>query len=302
LTESGIPGTYNLVLKIFTYNIIEIRLERRGQLGELNGKVAVVTGAGRLRGIGRATAVALAGLGADVVVTGTGRNPSTFPSGEIEAEWTDIDGTSEQVRAAGCKALPLVVDVTNPEHIEMMARRTIEEFGRIDILVNNAAYAMAPPMGPILDVKLEYFQRCVDVKVTGTFLCTQAVLRQMLGQGQGGKIVNISSVAGKSGSIHTLAYNAANFAVVGMTQSMAKELGPKGIINVNCVCPGAVDTSRSDFRGRGKDWQERADNTPIGRHGTDKEVGDFVAYLCTEAASWIHGQSININGGTVMEH
>jgi 3-oxoacyl-[acyl-carrier protein] reductase/meso-butanediol dehydrogenase/(S,S)-butanediol dehydrogenase/diacetyl reductase len=125
LTESGIPGTYNLVLKIFTYNIIEIRLERRGQLGELNGKVAVVTGAGRLRGIGRATAVALAGLGADVVVTGTGRNPSTFPSGEIEAEWTDIDGTSEQVRAAGCKALPLVVDVTNPEHIEMMARRTI---------------------------------------------------------------------------------------------------------------------------------------------------------------------------------
>jgi 3-oxoacyl-[acyl-carrier protein] reductase len=270
-------------------------------LGELDGKVAIVTGAGRTRGIGRATAVALARLGADVVVTGTARHPSTFPSDEIASGWKDIESTSEQVRAEGRKALPLVVDVTNPEHTKKMAKRIIQEFGRIDILVNNAAYAMVPPMGPILNVKLEYFQRCVDVKITGTFLCTQVVLKQMLDQGQGGKIVNISSVAGKSGSIHTLAYNAANFAVVGMTQSMAKELGPNGI-NVNCVCPGAVDTSRSDFRGRGKDWQERAVNTPIGRHGTDKEVGDFVAYLCTEAASWIHGQSININGGTVMEH
>ena len=270
-------------------------------MGELNGKVAVVTGAGRLRGLGRATAVALARLGPDVVVTGTGRNPSTFPSDEVAAGWKDIESTSEQIRAEGRKALPLIVDVTNPEDVKEMTKRTIQEFGRIDILVNNAAYAMVPPMGPILDLNLEHFQRCVDVKVTGTLLPTQAVLKQMIDQGQGGKIVNISSVAGKSGSIHTLAYNAANFAVVGMTQSMAKELGPSGI-NVNCVCPGSMDTSRSDFRGRGEAWRERAHNTPIGRNGTDREVGDFVAYLCTEAASWIHGQSININGGTVMEH
>ena len=79
------------------------------------------------------------------------------------------------------------------------------------------------------------------------------------------------------------------------------ELGPHGI-NVNCVCPGTVETARNDLLGRGEEWQEIAANTPIGRNGTDKEVGDFIVYLCTEAASWIRGQSININGGTVIEH
>ena len=86
-----------------------------------------------------------------------------------------------------------------------------------------------------------------------------------------------------------------------MTQSMARELGPHNI-NVNAVCPGAVDTHRMDVLGRGDTWNTMADTTPIGRNGTDEEVGDFCAYLCTEAASWIHGQSINQNGGTVMEH
>ena len=86
-----------------------------------------------------------------------------------------------------------------------------------------------------------------------------------------------------------------------MTQSMAQELGPQGI-NVNCVCPGAVDTHRMDDLGRGERWQEMASNTPIRRNGTDEECGGLIAYLCTEAASWIHGQSININGGTVTEH
>ena len=120
-------------------------------------------------------------------------------------------------------------------------------------------------------------------------------------QGTGGKIVNISSSAGKRGSANTLAYNAANFAIVGMTQSMAREFGPMGI-NVNCVCRGAVDTHRMDDIDRETRWVEMAETTPIGRNGTDDETGEFCVYLCTEAASWIHGQSININGGTVMEH
>ena len=126
-------------------------------------------------------------------------------------------------------------------------------------------------------------------------------MEQITKQGEGGKIVNISSSAGKRGSPNTLAYNAANFAVVGMTQSMAKEFGPMGV-NVNCVCPGAVDTHRMDDLGRGDTWENMASNTPIGRNGTDEEIGDFIAYLCTEAASWIQGQSINLNGGTIMEH
>ena len=141
----------------------------------------------------------------------------------------------------------------------------------------------------------------MDVKVTGTYLCTRAFLKANPGEGTGGKIVNISSTAGKRGVTNTLAYNAANFAVVGMTQSMARELGPLNI-NVNCVCPGATETARMDELERDGRMGLIAEDTPIGRNGTDEEVGGLIAYLCTEAASWITGQSININGGTVMEH
>ena len=270
-------------------------------MAELEGKVAIVTGAGRLRGIGRAAALALARLGADLVVTGTGRNPDTFPPDKKAVGWRDVESTAEQLRGEGRRALPLIVDVTDRDQVQAMADRTIQELGRVDILINNAAYARGPDRVPIVDLAPDLFQRVLDIKVTGTFLCTKAVISQMISQGDGGKIVNVSSAAGKWGSPNTLAYNAGNFAVVGMTQSMAKELGPYGI-NVNCVCPGVVDTHRMDDLGRGETWQERAANTPIGRNGTDEEVGNFVAYLCTEAASWIHGQSININGGTVVEH
>ncbi len=270
-------------------------------MGELDGKVAIVTGAGRLRGIGRAAAVGLAKLGADVVVTGTGRDPSRYPEDEKQAGWRDIDSTAEQVEAQGARALPLVVDVMDRGHVQMMVDRTLEEFGRLDILMNNAAYARGPDRVPILELDPDIFQRVIDVKVTGSYLCTAAAIRPMIDQGEGGKIVNVSSTAGKRGSANTLAYNAANFAMVGMTQSMARELGPHGI-NVNCVCPGGVDTSRMDDLGRGERWEQMGKTTPIGRLGTDDEVGEFMVYLCTEAASWITGQSININGGSMMEH
>lgn len=270
-------------------------------MGELDGKVAIVTGAGRLRGIGRACAVALANLGADIVVTGTGRNPDSFPPDEKAVGWKDVESTAEEIREQGRKALTLIVDVTNVEQVQNMVDRTIEEFGRVDILINNAAFARGPDRVPIVDLPPDMFQKVMDIKVTGTYLCTKAVIPHLISQGDGGKIVNVSSSAGKRGSPNTLAYNAANFAVIGMTQSMARELGPHGV-NVNCVCPGAVDTHRMDDLGRGDRWEGMAANTPIGRNGTDEEVGNFMAYLCTEAASWIHGQSINHNGGTIMEH
>ena len=267
---------------------------------ELDGKVAIVTGAGRLRGIGRGAAVAFARLGADVVITGTGRDPARYPDDEKAVGWRDIESTAAQVRAEGTRALPLVVDVADADSVRQMVERTIDEFGRIDILVNNAAYARGPDRVPIADVPQNIFQRVLDVKITGTYLCSKAVIPHMMAQG-GGKIVNISSGSGKTGSANNLAYTAACFAQVGMTQSLAQELGRHNI-NVNCVCPGAVDTSRVDDVGRGDAWQAIADNLPIRRTGTDDEVGAFVAYLCTTAASWIHGQSINIDGGGTMEH
>ena len=269
-------------------------------MAELDGKVAIVTGAGRLRGIGRAAAVRLAELGADVVVTGTGRDPDSFPDDEKAAGWRDIESTAEQIRAFGRRALPVVVDVADEAQVQAMIDRTLVEFGRVDILVNNAATAIGKDRAPIVDVPPDVFQWVLDVKVTGTYLCTRAFLKAGPGKGTGGKIVNISSTAGKRGVADTLAYNAANFAVVGMTQSMAQELGPQNI-NVNCVCPGATETARMDALEDGR-MEGIAVGSPIRRNGTDEEVGGLVAYLCTDAASWITGQSININGGTVMEH
>ena len=270
-------------------------------MGELDGKVAIVTGAGRLRGMGRAAAVALAKLGADVVVTGTGRKPENFPDDEKVANWNDVNSTVVQIENEGRRGLPLVVDVSNADDVNMMMSKTLEAFGRVDILVNNAAFGIGADRVPITELDPDIFQKVVNVKVTGTYLCSKVVAKQLIDQNQGGKIINVSSGFGKAASANTLAYNAACFAQVGMTQSMAHELGPHGI-NVNCVCPGLVDTSRSDFFRITGSWEKEIAEIPIGRPGTDDEVGGFIAYLCTNAASWIHGQSINIDGGSVMEH
>ena len=270
-------------------------------MGELDGKVAIVTGAGRLRGIGRAACVALAKLGADIVPTGTGRDPSRFPDDEKAVGWKDIESTAEQVRALGRRALPLVVDVSDAESVADMAARTVREFGRIDIAVNNAAYARGADRVPTVMLDDDVFKKVVDIKVMGTYLCSKVAAQVMLARGEGGKIINVSSGAGKQGTADTLAYCAGCFAQVAMTQTLAEELGPYNI-NVNCVCPGAVDTHRMDDLVYSEEWEKMAQETPIGRNGTDEEVGEFIAYLCTGAASWIHGQSINIDGGLIMEH
>ena len=269
-------------------------------MGELEGKVAIITGAGRRRSIGRSTAHALAEMGADLVLTGTGRDPSTFPPDEQEIGWRDIESVADEVRALGRRALTTVGTVTDEDDVDTMIKRALDEFGRIDILVNNAAYRYGPDRVPLVELDPDTFQKVIDVKVRGTYLCSKAVAKVLMEQGEGGKIVTIASAAGKRASAATLAYNAANFAQIGMTQSMALELGPHGI-NVNAVCPGLVDTARLDPLGRGEVWEERAKLAPIGRAGTPEEVAGLIAFLCSEAASWIHGQSINIGGGTVMD-
>ena len=270
-------------------------------MGELDGKVAIITGAGRRRSIGYSTTMALVDLGADVVVTGTGRDPATFPLDEKKIGWRDVESTADHVREKGRRALPLIVDVTSIEAVDRMMAETLAEFGRVDILINNAAMPIGNDRVLVVDLDPDIFQKVLDVKARGTFLCSKAVAKVLINQGEGGKIVTVASDAGKRGSANALAYNAANFAQVGMTQSLAKELGPHRV-NVNCVCPAAVDTVRMDRFGRGREWEEIGARHPIGRVGTPEEVGGFMAYLCTEAASWITGQSINIDGGMVMEH
>ena len=138
-------------------------------MGELDGKVAIITGAGRLRGIGRAAAVSLAKLGADVVVTGTGRDPSSYPDDEKAVGWRDIESVSELVRAEGRRALPLIMDVTSTSDVDNMVDRTIDELGRVDILINNAAFRRGEDRVPILDLSEELFQRVMDIKVQVRF-------------------------------------------------------------------------------------------------------------------------------------
>ena len=153
---------------------------------ELEGKVAIVTGAGRLRGIGRAAAVSLARLGANVVITGTGRDPANYPEDEKEIGWKDIHSTAEQVELEGAKALPLVSNVTSSQAVTEMINATLDEFGRIDILVNNAAYARAEDRVPITELPEDVFKKVNDIKVFGSYLCAKAVSKVLIDQGQGG--------------------------------------------------------------------------------------------------------------------
>ena len=209
-------------------------------MGDLDGRVAVVTGAGRLRGIGWATALALAEMGADVVVTGTGRDPSTFPDDEKRAGWRDVESTAEQVRAKGRKALTWTGDVSRADAVQQLVDRVTERFGRLDVLINNAAYPRGNDRVPLPDLDEAIWRKVLDIKLTGAFLLCKRVVPIMIAQ-KWGRIVNLSSIAGKRGSPNTAAYNAANFGIQGLTQSLAQEVARHGV-TVNAVCPGTGDS------------------------------------------------------------
>lgn len=269
-------------------------------MGKLDGKIAIVTGAGRLRGIGRGTAVALAQEGADVVVTGTGRDPSTFPEDEKAAGWRDIESTAEQVRELGRRCLPLVCDITDAAQIQMVVDRTLQEFGRIDILVNNAAFRRGEDRVPVVEMDDDVFRKVLDIKVIGSYLFSKVVAKMLINQNEGGSIINMSSIAGRRGSAATAAYNTANFALHGFTQALAHELAPHKV-TVNAVCPGPVDTARMDEARQSMGWEATLARIPLGRAATDDDIGEVVTWLCTPGASLITGQHINVNGGMQMD-
>lgn len=276
----------------------------------LAGKVAVVTGAARMRGIGRAIALRLAEEGCDVVVSGVPRDPSTFPEHEQSNAWRGVESVAEEIRALGRRALAIQCDVTQPDQVSEMVAAALAELGRVDVLVNNAALPSNAGSAPILDMDDDEWRRTVDVNLNGLYLVTKRVGHAIRDGGHGGSIVNVSSTAGRQGLPDYGAYCATKWAMIGMTQQLALELAPSAI-RVNCICPGPTSTDMIDgtFRrtalhhGVPEDAARKGAlrRIPLGRQGAVEDQAAAVAYLASDDASFITGQTLNVDGGMRMD-
>ena len=268
--------------------------------GMLDGRTALVTGAGRMRGTGHSIALALARHGCDVALGGRGSSPGTFPDSELAAGWRGLDSVAEEIAALGRRAVPVIADLTRPAEVDRMVDEAAGYFGRLDILVNNAAAPRGADRTDVVTLSDELWLNVLDVKLNGAFYASRAGARRMIAQGQGGRIVNISSIGGKLGSARGAAYSVANAGLQMLGACLSRELGAHRI-TVNSLCAGVVDTSRIDDMGRGEAFDAFiAAHVPLNRVGSPEEIGEVTAFLCSEAGSYITGQSINVDGGYVI--
>ena len=241
---------------------------------DLTGKVAIVTGASR--GIGRQTALTLAGAGAAVVLTSRG-DASQSVAAEVEA--------------AGGTALPLAADVADADAVQRVVEATLARFGRIDVLVNNAGITRDQLL---LRMKRDDWDAVLATNLTGTFLCTQAVLKTMVKQ-RSGRVISISSVVGQSGNPGQTNYAATKAGIIGFSKALAREVASRAI-TVNVVAPGLIDTDMT--RDISTDAQANwASSIPLGRLGTPEDVAAAVCFLASDAAGYITGQVLAVNGG-----
>jgi meso-butanediol dehydrogenase/(S,S)-butanediol dehydrogenase/diacetyl reductase len=264
-------------------------------MGTLDGKVALVTGAGR--GIGRAIALRFARDGASVVVA----DLNEAGAGAVAAE----------AAAVGARASALRADVTRGDEIRTMVERSVAEFGRIDVLVNNAGVIK---VARLLDVTEEHWDHVMGVNARAVFFVLQAVARQMQDQAPGvdglrGRIINMASIAGRPGGRPLFVpYAASKAAVISMTHSAAAALAPD--ITVTAICPGAVDTAmweqidaewgELEGRRKGEVWQQRIAPIPLGRPERPEDVAGLAAFLAGPDSGYITGQAITVDGGLVM--
>ncbi len=253
---------------------------------DFKGKTVLVTGG--TRGIGRGIVRAFARWGAQVAVNGTKTDLCKEAAGEAGS--------------LGGKGLAIPGDISKSDSVRDIFQKVYDEFGKLDILVNNAGVVY---VADCTDTTDEQWDRTFDVNCRGVFLCSREASRHMIEQGSG-KIVNLSSMLGKTGIARYSHYCASKFAVVGFTQARARELAPHGI-NVNAVCPGIVDTdmmkeelvvlekimdkSEEELR------KELLNMIPIGRYETTDDVANLIMFLASEEAAYITGQSMNVTGG-----
>lgn len=250
----------------------------------LEGKVALITGAGR--GIGRAIAEAYVEHGASVAVTDVD---------ETQARAV-VDGLGEET---GARSLALHLDVADPDSVDRAVNRTVETFGRIDVLVNNAGIHLGHLL---VDFPLDDWEQVFAVNVRGTFLCSRAAARQMIAQGEGGCILNMASASGKKPDPKGGAYCASKSAIIGLTRVLALELGEHGI-RANAVLPGATDTRMlRDVVARvpGLMDQLRA-KTALGKVATPRDQANAFVFLASDLASHITGEQLVVSGGEFME-
>ncbi len=242
----------------------------------LDGKVALVTGASR--GIGRATAITLAGYGATVVVNYNGN----------ESRAKEVVAVIE---ANGGKAIKYQCDVADYSAVEIMMKDIVKEFGGLHILVNNAGITRD---GLLMKMSEEDYDAVVDTNLKGTFNCIKHISRQMLKQKEG-RIINMSSVVGVYGNGGQVNYSASKSGIVGITKSAAKELGSRGI-TVNAVAPGFIVTEMTDAMPEDAK-QQVAERIAMRRLGNVEDVAETVAFLASDKASYITGQVICVDGG-----
>ncbi len=245
----------------------------------LNGKVALVTGASR--GIGRAIALHLAAAGADVAVN--------YAGSEAAAQ-----EAVEQIQALGRKAFKVRADVSSSAEAEEMVRQTIETFGKIDIMVNNAGITRD---NLIMRMKEEEFDQVIATNLKGVFNCIKAVTRPMMKQ-RYGRIINISSVVGVLGNPGQANYVAAKAGVIGLTKAAAKELASRNI-TVNTVAPGFIETDMTD-KLNAETREQLLKQIPLERLGQPEDIAKAVRFLASDESSYMTGQTIHVDGGMYM--
>ena len=278
-------------------------------MGDFDGKVVLITGCGRARGIGRAIAVAFARAGADIVATdvaaGGTRNENEEGLEEIRIGWKGLESLAGEIQGLGRTCLTLVGDVSRAADAERFVADAVAQLGRIDILVNNAAAPQGADRRLTWEVPEEAWDLVLDVNLKGTFLMSRAVIPHMLSRRRG-RIINMASVAGKRGTARRGPYTASKFGVIGLTQAMAQELGPHGV-TVNAICPGSVDTSRRESSTKREATLKAQDPSasllslpPNGRVARPDDIARLALFFAADQSDHVTGQAWNVDGGAVM--
>lgn len=277
-------------------------------MSDLNGKIALVTGAAGEFGLGRAIAVRLARDGADVAVNDVVEKPYNLD----ESEWLGLQDVVSEIESLGKRSFGFVGDITDSDKVATMVEKVVLKFGRIDILVNNAGSKPGKDRVLAVDLDEKEWDRVIKINAKGTFLTSQAVARHFIEKNIQGKIINIASVVGKEAMPKYAAYSASKFAIIGLTQALALELAPYQI-NVNAVCPSLVDTERvtqlvnalteknEQFKDKYEELiQNRSGLVPLGRLATRTDVANTVSFLASEQSNFLTGLSIPVAGGSMV--